>query len=94
MTSILASEEPAFDCTFQIENRNFNLTNLGREISIERTRETPPSRMVDTVLFNLCDDLKPKAIAKEDQVCAILSVSNIIMIEALKCSVLLVLAAA
>ncbi|KAL0575745.1 type II membrane protein [Marasmius crinis-equi] len=59
-------QESSFDCKFAIENLKFDLTSLG-ERSALRTRETPPSKMIDTVFFNLCEDLKEKEVPKQDQ---------------------------
>ncbi|ESK97062.1 autophagy-related protein 27 [Moniliophthora roreri MCA 2997] len=57
-SSVLAQQEHAFDCHVTIDTSKWDLTPLAGEHTITRIREMPPSKMEDTVLFNLCDDLK------------------------------------
>lgn len=65
-----------FDCHVAFDGGiKFDLTSLG-ERTVSQTREMPPSRMVDEVRFNLCQDLEIKAdVAEGDQVrpCSALS---------------------
>lgn len=59
----------SFDCHVKVNSLNFNLTKLAGEQTVSRTRETPPSTMVDTLRFDLCADLKPlDGVAEGDQV--------------------------
>ncbi|KAF9268901.1 hypothetical protein L218DRAFT_538473 [Marasmius fiardii PR-910] len=52
ITSALAFEGQTFDC----------------KLTIEQFKETPPSKMEDTVVFNLCEDLKTKeGVSDRDQ---------------------------
>lgn len=58
-----------FDCKIQKDDFAYDLTSLAGEYSVSRTRETPPSVMVDTVTFNLCADLTAQqGIPESDQV--------------------------
>jgi len=66
----LADDTP-FDCLQIVEadGFKFNLTNLAGEHSINQTRKTPPTEMVDSLRFNLCADLvKSEDVADKDQV--------------------------
>lgn len=66
---IYAKSDPTFDCRVTIENMEFDLTSLSGEHVINRTRETPPTTMVDSLRFNLCADLEPQAdLPEQDQV--------------------------
>ncbi len=53
----LADDNP-FSCHVTAENHEFDLTPLAGEHTINRTRETPPSEMIDSLRFNLCQDLE------------------------------------
>jgi hypothetical protein len=58
-----------FDCHLTVGSLKYDLTALAGEHTISRTRETPPSTMVDSLRFDLCGDLKPLEGVKEgDQV--------------------------
>ena len=46
----------------------FDLTALDVSLTVERTRSTPPSQMVDSLLFNICSDLTPGELPAGDQV--------------------------
>jgi hypothetical protein len=65
---VLAQDD--FDCKPTIGKLKYDLTALAGEHVISRTRETPPSTMLDELRFNLCADLTMKDGVKEgDQVC-------------------------
>jgi len=67
--SPVSADDAAFDCLLTIDSFKYNLTSLAGEHVISRTRETPPSSMVDSVTFNLCADLKLQdGVAERDQV--------------------------
>ncbi|KAL1748859.1 autophagy-related protein 27 [Schizophyllum fasciatum] len=53
----VAADDSAFDCHLTIEGTQYDLTPLGGERSIARTRELPPSTMVDTLRFDVCGEL-------------------------------------
>ncbi|KAE9411462.1 hypothetical protein BT96DRAFT_961350 [Gymnopus androsaceus JB14] len=61
----IAAED--FNCLIEIGKTKFNLTSLNAEQTASRTRITPPTTMLDTVLFNLCDSLKTQDVAEGDQ---------------------------
>jgi len=48
-----------FDCKVSLANSvSFDLTSLNHETTVMRTRDTPPTKVLETVRFNLCADLK------------------------------------
>lgn len=58
-----------FDCRVRTSDLTYDLTSLQGEYTVSRTRETPPSFMVDSVRFDLCADLKLQdGVAAGDQV--------------------------
>ena len=66
---IHAKSDSTFDCHVTVENLKFDLTSLIGEHVINRTRETPPTTMVDSLRFNLCADLEPQGdLPEQDQV--------------------------
>lgn len=65
----LADEHPAFDCHVTVSNAVFDLTSLAGEHTLNRTRNRPPTTMVESLRFNLCTDLDPlEGVAEADQV--------------------------
>jgi len=66
---IHAKSDSAFDCHLTIENLKFDLTSLSGEHVISRTRETPPTTMVDSLRFNLCENLKTQGDLSEQDQC-------------------------
>lgn len=70
LASILtnADDTTPFDCHVTVGALTFDLTSLDREYSASRTRTTPPTTMVDSLSFNICNDLKPQSgVAEQDQ---------------------------
>ncbi|KAF8633345.1 hypothetical protein AX17_004517 [Amanita inopinata Kibby_2008] len=64
---VFADDKP-FDCHVEAHGFKFDLTSLAGEQVLNRTRDTPPSRMVDSLRFNMCAELKSlEAIAERDQ---------------------------
>ena len=62
--------DPTFECHVQINGTKFDLTSLGGEHYINRTRETPPTTRVESLRFDLCNDLTQlDGIGENDQVC-------------------------
>jgi autophagy-related protein 27 len=51
-------DDSSFNCHVTAENHDFDLTPLTGEHTINRTRQTPPSEMIDSLKFNLCGDLE------------------------------------
>lgn len=68
--NIIHTKADSFDCHVMIYNTGtFDLTILAGEHVVNRTRETPPTTMVDSLRFNLCADLKPQSgLPEQDQV--------------------------
>lgn len=66
---IHAKSDSTFDCRVKIDNFEFDLTSLSGEHVINRTRETPPTTMVDSLRFNICEDLDHRGdLSEQDQV--------------------------
>jgi len=64
----LADEKAGFDCHISASGAEFDLTKLGGEHIVNRTRVSPPTKMVDSLRFDLCAELKPSdEIPKQDQ---------------------------
>ena len=62
-------DDKSFNCHVTAENHEFDLTSLAGEHTINRTRQTPPSEMIDSLRFNLCGDLEIlETIPRKDQV--------------------------
>ncbi|KII92470.1 hypothetical protein PLICRDRAFT_103090 [Plicaturopsis crispa FD-325 SS-3] len=65
---VSAQDDASFDCHLTIDSYKYDLTQLAGEHTVSRTRDTPPSSMVDTLRFDLCAELKPQdGIAESDQ---------------------------
>lgn len=66
----LADEQAAgFDCHVTVSGAAFDLTKLAGEHTLNETRDSPPTKMIDSLRFNLCADLKPlEGVADDDQV--------------------------
>ncbi|KAJ3979692.1 autophagy-related protein 27 [Lentinula detonsa] len=47
----------SFNCIVNIDTTKFDLTSLNNEHKVTQSRSTPPSTMVDSLTFNICDDL-------------------------------------
>ncbi|KZS98695.1 hypothetical protein SISNIDRAFT_448992 [Sistotremastrum niveocremeum HHB9708] len=58
----------AFDCKVSISGQNYDLAELYGEHTISRSRVTPPTTIVDTIRFDLCEDLvQLDGVAERDQ---------------------------
>jgi hypothetical protein len=65
----VSADDTPFDCRFTIDSLKYDLTTVAGEHVISRTRQTPPTSMVDSVRFDLCADLKAQdGVAEQDQV--------------------------
>ncbi len=65
----LADETSAFDCHVTASSAEFDLTKLTGEQTVNRTRDLPPTIAIDSLRFNLCEDLSPlEGVAEKDQV--------------------------
>ena len=63
------SAQDTFDCKITVGDSKFDLTSLSGEHTVSRERETPPTKFLDVITFNLCEDLKRKDdVAEKDQV--------------------------
>ncbi|KAF8805838.1 hypothetical protein BYT27DRAFT_7191971 [Phlegmacium glaucopus] len=67
--NVIHAKADTFDCHVMIFNTGtFDLTALAGEHVVNRTRETPPTTMVDSLRFNLCADLEPQSgLSERDQ---------------------------
>ena len=60
-----------FNCHISYSDLNFDLTGLAGQHTLTRTRQTPPTTTIDTLIFNLCEDLQPQdGVDDADQVSA------------------------
>ncbi|KIY73059.1 hypothetical protein CYLTODRAFT_387493 [Cylindrobasidium torrendii FP15055 ss-10] len=67
-TPLVLAADNVFNCLITTDSLKFDLTSLGGEHTVQRERETPPSKMVDKVRFDLCGDLKSLSdVSKQDQ---------------------------
>lgn len=65
----IVSADDAFDCHVTVGSDKWDLTQLAGEHKATRTRDTPPSQMLDELRFDLCGELKPlDGVAASDQV--------------------------
>lgn len=65
----LAADQAPFDCHVATDDASFDLTRLSGGHTINQTRNTPPTKMVDSLRFNLCSDLDIlEGIGENDQV--------------------------
>ncbi|EAU91213.2 hypothetical protein CC1G_06848 [Coprinopsis cinerea okayama7 len=68
-TTLLQVRADEFNCLQSVQGNQYNLTSLGGEHQINRTRSTPPTTTIDSLTFNLCDDLKVKEDVQETDQC-------------------------
>lgn len=65
----MADEQATFDCHVSAEGADFDLSKLAGEHTVNRTRNLPPTKMIDSLRFNLCADIQPlEGVAESDQV--------------------------
>ncbi|PPQ98629.1 hypothetical protein CVT24_003962 [Panaeolus cyanescens] len=65
---VLADSNSPFDCRLSVANHKFDLTKLAGEHVVNRTRESPPTKFIDSVKLDLCADLKlVDSVPKGDQ---------------------------
>jgi len=58
-----------FNCHVRTNDLTYDLTPLQGEHTVSRKRETPPTSWIDSVRFDLCEDLKPQdGVTTGDQV--------------------------
>lgn len=66
---LAADSETPFDCHLTVDNTKFDLTSLAGVHTVNRTRDTPPTKTVDSLRFDLCAELKPQeGLSEHDQV--------------------------
>ncbi|KAK2463259.1 hypothetical protein APHAL10511_004914 [Amanita phalloides] len=62
------ADDIPFDCHVLVDEHKFDLTPLAGQQIINRTRQTPPSEMIDSLRFNLCGDLEAlESLPEHDQ---------------------------
>ncbi|EED78352.1 predicted protein [Postia placenta Mad-698-R] len=63
-----AEDEGDFSCHVSYNGLKYDLTKIKGQQVVKRTRETPPSTMIDTVVFDLCEGLQPdEGVDEKDQ---------------------------
>lgn len=71
LPALIAAQDDPFDCQkhLSIQSLKFDLSKLAGEHTVSRTRDTPPTTVVDDLRFNVCADLKTlDGVAEVDQV--------------------------
>jgi len=58
-----------FDCLITYDGFKYDLNSLAGEREVSRTRESPPTEIIDTVRFNLCADLTQQEGVDEGDQC-------------------------
>jgi hypothetical protein len=56
--TLAADDDSSFDCRVTVDGVKFDLTQLAGEHTVNKTREMPPSSMINSLRFDLCGDLK------------------------------------
>ncbi|KAG2362294.1 autophagy-related protein 27 [Suillus spraguei] len=67
-TVLVAAED--FDCHVTTGGLKWDLTPLEGSHTVSRTRESPPTTMIDELTFNLCKDLQSMSDVPEDDQCS------------------------
>ncbi|PCH43397.1 hypothetical protein WOLCODRAFT_121884 [Wolfiporia cocos MD-104 SS10] len=67
--SIYAAAQETFDCHINHNGLDYDLTTVRGEHQVVRERDTPPTKMIDTVVFDLCEDLHPREGVDEKNQC-------------------------
>jgi hypothetical protein len=70
LISALVAAAEDFQCSdsTSLFGKKYDLSVLDIPLTAERTRSTPPSQMVDSLLFNICSDLPPGELPAGEQV--------------------------
>lgn len=67
---IAASLAAPWDCKVTVQSASWDLTSLGIERIVTRSRSSPPSEFVEEVRWNTCNELKEReGYDNADQVC-------------------------
>ncbi|KDQ21677.1 hypothetical protein BOTBODRAFT_26104 [Botryobasidium botryosum FD-172 SS1] len=69
-TTYTLAQDHAWTCQFSLADpaRNYDLSPLAGPHTVQQTRDTPPSRMLDTVRFDVCKPLaRVEGISNADQ---------------------------
>lgn len=67
--ALAADGDSGFDCRVSVDGAKYDLTQLAGEQTINQTHERPPSKMVDSLRFDLCANLKKlDNLSERDQV--------------------------
>jgi len=57
LCTIRARADGEWACKATLSGHNFDFSSLGGERVVKRERETPPTKMIDTLTFDLCNPL-------------------------------------
>lgn len=80
--SSAAEDNSSWDCHFSLSNpvRNYDLTSLSGLHTVQQTRETPPSRMIEHIRFDVCKPLaREDGVSDVDQVSCFHTVMHIVI---------------
>jgi len=65
---IAAAEDIQCSADTPLFGKKYDFTSFNIAMTVERTRNTPPSQTVDSLMFNICADLPPSERPAGDQV--------------------------
>jgi hypothetical protein len=66
---IFVTADTPFDCHLSLNNTKFDLTSLAGVHVVNKTRETAPTTMIDSLRFDLCAELPTQSdLPESDQV--------------------------
>lgn len=65
---LVAAEDLSCTANVQISGQEYDWTSLNIAKTAERTRNTPPTTMIDSILFNICSELESQDVPPDDQV--------------------------
>jgi len=60
-----------WNCKFTVLNvGDYDLSGLAGQHTVERTRSTPPTSMIDKIIFDVCNELDQSQTPESEKVCA------------------------
>ena len=58
-----------WNCKFTVPNvGDYDLSGLAGQHTVERTRSTPPTSMIDRIIFDVCNELDQSQIPESERV--------------------------
>jgi hypothetical protein len=63
-----------WECKFTVSNvGDYDLSRLAGQHTVERTRSTPPTSMIDRVIFDVCNELNQSQAPESERVRVLLT---------------------